>query len=129
MRELFWEIHSGNSREGPREFNPQKGHLIFSQIYPPIPGPRTLVVDLGAQTIDLSLLTNGNIIAIGNHPQFLEDLDGSQLVQSGIYILKCRSYPFIIVLGHPEYYPRFGFKRASHSGIRRCGKEFPMRHS
>jgi putative acetyltransferase len=43
---------------------------------------------------------------------------GSQLVQAGIEILTCRGYPFIIVLGHPEYYPRFGFKRASHSGIR-----------
>ena len=26
--------------------------------------------------------------------------------------------PFIIVLGHPEYYPRFGFERASLYGIK-----------
>ncbi len=25
--------------------------------------------------------------------------------------------PFVIVLGHPEYYPRFGFVRASAYGI------------
>jgi putative acetyltransferase len=25
--------------------------------------------------------------------------------------------PFVIVLGHPEYYPRFGFARASRYGI------------
>jgi putative acetyltransferase len=43
---------------------------------------------------------------------------GSQLVQAGIEILKGRGHPFIIVLGHPEYYPRFGFKRASVHGIR-----------
>ena len=43
---------------------------------------------------------------------------GSQLVQAGIEILKRRGHPFIIVLGHPEYYPRFGFKRASVHGIR-----------
>lgn len=43
---------------------------------------------------------------------------GSQLVQAGIEILKRRGDPFIIVLGHPEYYPRFGFQRTSHSGIR-----------
>jgi hypothetical protein len=100
MWELFWEIHSGNSRKGPGEFNPQNGHLIFSKIYPPIPGSWTTVVDLGAQTIDLSLLTNGNIITIDNHPQFLEDLDGSQLVQSGIEILKCREdIPSLSYLG------------------------------
>jgi putative acetyltransferase len=32
---------------------------------------------------------------------------GSQLVQAGIEILKGREYPFIIVLGHPEYCPCF----------------------
>jgi putative acetyltransferase len=51
-------------------------------------------------------------------PEFQRRGIGSQLVQAGIEILKRRGYTFIIVLGHPEYYPRFGFKRASHSGIR-----------
>ena len=43
---------------------------------------------------------------------------GLRLVQAGIEILKSRSSPFIIVLGHPEYYPRFGFEPASHRGVR-----------
>ena len=51
-------------------------------------------------------------------PEFQRRGIGSQLVQAGIEMLKRRGYTFIIVLGHPEYYPRFGFKRASHSGIR-----------
>ena len=51
-------------------------------------------------------------------PEFRRRGIGSQLVQAGIEMLKRRGYTFIIVLGHPEYYPRFGFKRASHSGIR-----------
>ena len=38
---------------------------------------------------------------------------GSELVQTGIEILNKSQCPFIIVLGHPEYYPRFGFERAS----------------
>jgi putative acetyltransferase len=50
-------------------------------------------------------------------PKLQRQRIGTQLVQAGIEILKGRGYPFIIVLGHPEYYPRFGFKRASHSGI------------
>jgi putative acetyltransferase len=38
---------------------------------------------------------------------------GSLLVQAGIDALRERGCPFIIVLGHPEYYPRFGFVPAS----------------
>ena len=38
---------------------------------------------------------------------------GSQLVRHGLEHA-CRSgSPFVVVLGHPEYYPRFGFERAS----------------
>ncbi len=36
---------------------------------------------------------------------------GSSLVRRGIDLLAERSCPFVIVLGHPEYYPRFGFER------------------
>jgi putative acetyltransferase len=43
---------------------------------------------------------------------------GTQLVKRGIEMLKIRGCPFIIVLGHAEYYPRFGFARASMHGIR-----------
>jgi putative acetyltransferase len=42
---------------------------------------------------------------------------GSRLVQSGIERLKSQGLPFIIVLGHPEYYTRFGFERASNNDI------------
>ena len=43
---------------------------------------------------------------------------GTQLVKRGIEMLRSRDCPYIIVLGHPEYYPRFGFVRASLHGIR-----------
>lgn len=32
-------------------------------------------------------------------------------------MLRERGCPFVIVLGHPEYYPRFGFERASAHGL------------
>ena len=38
---------------------------------------------------------------------------GSTLVRYGLKVLRERDCPFIIVLGHPVYYPRFGFERAS----------------
>jgi putative acetyltransferase len=43
---------------------------------------------------------------------------GSALVRRGLEILLERSTPFVVVLGHPEYYPRFGFELASRYGLR-----------
>ena len=42
---------------------------------------------------------------------------GSALVRHGLAMLRDRGCPFVIVLGHPEYYPRFGFELASKYGI------------
>jgi putative acetyltransferase len=42
---------------------------------------------------------------------------GSIMVENGLKILQDRSCPFVIVLGHAEYYPRFGFKIASKHGL------------
>ena len=42
---------------------------------------------------------------------------GSIIVEYGLKVLQDRSCPFIIVLGHAEYYPRFGFEIASKYGL------------
>jgi len=38
---------------------------------------------------------------------------GSQLIQTGNRALDDAGCPFIVVVGHPGYYPRFGFKPGS----------------
>jgi putative acetyltransferase len=43
---------------------------------------------------------------------------GSQLVRAGLSLIKKRKYSFVIVLGHPTYYPRFGFVPGSRYGVR-----------
>ena len=43
---------------------------------------------------------------------------GSDLVRAGLDLLRERRCPFVIVLGHPTYYPRFGFEPAHRYGIR-----------
>jgi len=43
---------------------------------------------------------------------------GSRMVHAGLAILREQGCPFIIVLGHPEFYPRFGFFAASRHGLR-----------
>jgi putative acetyltransferase len=42
---------------------------------------------------------------------------GSRLVKRGLEILRERGCPYVVVLGHPDYYPRFGFQRASLHGL------------
>jgi putative acetyltransferase len=42
---------------------------------------------------------------------------GAALVKRGLEILRERGCPFVVVLGHPDYYPRFGFERASAHGL------------
>lgn len=43
---------------------------------------------------------------------------GSLLVRAGLEALTQLGFPAVIVLGHAEYYPRFGFLPASRWGIR-----------
>jgi len=43
---------------------------------------------------------------------------GSRLVRHGLEHVRQSGCPFVIVLGHPEYYPRFGFERASKYQLR-----------
>lgn len=42
---------------------------------------------------------------------------GAALIRRGLEIVQAAHYPFAIVLGHPSYYPRFGFERASAHGF------------
>jgi putative acetyltransferase len=49
---------------------------------------------------------------------------GSELVKRGNERLKKDACPFIIVLGHAEFYPRFGFKPASAHDVR-CEWDVP----
>ena len=49
---------------------------------------------------------------------------GSQLIEVGNRKLNEAGCPFVVVVGHPEYYPRFGFRPASASGIT-CEWELP----
>jgi len=43
---------------------------------------------------------------------------GSKLVERGIEECQRQGYEVIVVIGHPTYYPRFGFRRGSSFGLR-----------
>lgn len=65
---------------------------------------------------------NENFKAIGLAPmavlpEFQDQGIGSQLVKKGLVECKNQGYEAVVVLGHPEYYPRFGFSTAKEKGI------------
>ncbi len=51
-------------------------------------------------------------------PEYQNQGIGSKLVRYGLEKCRERGYQSVIVLGHPEYYPRFGFEKASKWDIR-----------
>ena len=79
------------------------GHILFSPVT--IEGNHGILKGIGLAPMAVL-------------PEFQRQGVGSELVQAGIQILRKSKCPFIIVLGHPEYYLRFGFERASLYGIK-----------
>ena len=57
-------------------------------------------------------------------PQCQREGIGTKLIEAGNRKLKDDGCPFIIVVGHADYYPRFGFKPASEHGIK-CEWDVP----
>ena len=51
------------------------------------------------------------------HPSWQRRGIGSALADEGLRILESKGYPFVVVVGHAAYYPRFGFEPASGHGL------------
>jgi putative acetyltransferase len=50
---------------------------------------------------------------------------GSVLVRSGLAVCQALGYGAVVVLGHPSYYPRFGFVPTDRTGLR-CLDNVPV---
>jgi putative acetyltransferase len=66
--------------------------------------------------------TAGDVIGMGLAPMAVRpdrqrEGIGSQLVKRGLEMLRERGCPFVVVVGHPDYYPRLGFEPASARGL------------
>ncbi|MFE3193980.1 GNAT family N-acetyltransferase [Nocardia sp. NPDC059240] len=51
-------------------------------------------------------------------PEYQRTGAGSAAIRAVLNAARDQGESFVVVLGHPEYYPRFGFGRASAHGIR-----------
>lgn len=50
-------------------------------------------------------------------PEFQNQSIGSELVRRGLKACRSIGHDVVVVLGHPEYYPRFGFVPAKQKGL------------
>jgi putative acetyltransferase len=78
------------------------GHILFTPV---------TIDSAGRQVVGMGLAPMAVV------PDRQREGIGSALVTRGLEILRQRNYPFVVVVGHPEYYPRFGFERASAHGL------------
>ena len=79
------------------------GHILFTPVT--IEKPEGLIAGYGLAPMAVL-------------PEFQRKGIGSALVHAGVERLRQSGCPFVVVVGHPEYYPRFGFGLASTHGIR-----------
>jgi putative acetyltransferase len=79
------------------------GHILFSPVTIEAPSGSFEAVGLAPMAV---------------LPDFQGRGIGSRLVGEGLGILERAGHDAVFVLGHPDYYPRFGFLRASRFGIR-----------
>ena len=70
------------------------GHILFSP------------VTLTAKNSEITLLGLAPMAVL---PEYQSQGIGSKLVDNGLKESRCKGYPAVVVLGHPDYYPRFGF--------------------
>jgi putative acetyltransferase len=77
------------------------GHILFSYI--------DLVDEVTLKVLGLA--------PIAVHPSFQKRGIGSMLVQAGLAKAKSRKEDIVIVLGHPNFYARFGFEPSVKYGI------------
>ena len=78
------------------------GHILFTPVQ--------------AQS-ESEVVTGMGLAPMAVLPEYQNRGVGSALVREGIRKVRKQKYPFIIVLGHPEYYPRFGFEPGSNFGL------------
>ena len=86
------------------------GHIFFS--------PVSIEPDELGSTKAVAAVTAMGLAPMAVLPQHQNRGIGSQLVREGLQA--CRSFgcAVVVVLGHAEYYPRFGFVPASRKGLR-----------
>jgi putative acetyltransferase len=86
------------------------GHILFSPVQ--------------LEALDGRLIRGMGLAPLAVLPECQRRGIGGMLTSAGLDFLRKTPCPFVVVLGHAGYYPRFGFERASIHGLR-CQWEVP----
>jgi putative acetyltransferase len=78
------------------------GHVLFSRI---------------TVRTDARLVRALSLAPIAVHPDWQHKGVGSQLIWRGLAVARRLGHRVVIVIGHPDYYPRFGFEPARARGL------------
>ena len=78
------------------------GHVLFSPVSIESSQQTHRAVGLGPMAV---------------HPDFQRQGIGRQLIEEGLQVCRQAGFEIVVVLGHPSYYPRFGFTLAREQGI------------
>ena len=78
------------------------GHILFTNAH----------LDNSARSVAVAILAPLSV-----HPEFQNLGIGGRLIEEGLRQLKSAGVKLVFVLGHPGYYPRFGFKPAGELGF------------
>lgn len=65
-------------------------------------------------------INGGKVLALAPlsvHPDYQNQGVGTALIHHAHQLIKTLNYPAVVVLGHPEYYAKFGYADASKFGI------------
>ena len=118
-------IHEVNSAAFDTE---EEANLVDALCADPnwIPALSIVAVDEAGIVIGYALLTRCHVgdtaaLCLGPCavlPQYQRTGAGSAAIHAGLDRARERGEKYVVVLGHPSYYPRFGFGRASEHGIR-----------
>lgn len=80
------------------------GHILFTKIK--------------IENVHGNLFDSLALAPMAVHPKFQKQGIGTQLIKTGLYKAKALGFESVIVLGHEQYYPKFGFVPAARWNIR-----------
>lgn len=113
-RDAIWEVNRlafGQEAEGRLVDALREGGFVRA----------SLVAEVGGKVVghilfsDLPILTEGGTVSalalapMAVLPEYQRQGIGSALVRRGVAVCKEQGQRIVIVLGHPDFYPRFGF--------------------
>ncbi len=84
------------------EGNNVLGHILFSRL------------DVRNEDLSVNAAALAQMAVV---PDRQREGIGTRMIRSGLALCRSRGVEAVFVLGHPEYYPRFGFSAAKAEGI------------